>query len=94
MGAEGMRSNPFPNTFTTTGALVRDSTRKSGTKKGGTVTRNSRVVDDYYPDYEPNPQAGQGAGAGGKKSSGDVKNRGQHNPTYIDDVDDEFDYLY
>lgn len=71
MGAEGMRSNPFPNTFTTTGALVRDSTRKSGTKKGGTVTR---VVDDYYPDYEPNPQ--------------------QHNPTYIDDVDDDFDYLY
>lgn len=85
MGAEGMRSNPFPNTFTTTGALVRDSTRKSGTKKGGTVTR---VVDDYYPDYEPNPQVG------GKKSSGDVKNRGQHNPTYIDDVDDDFDYLY
>lgn len=81
---------------------------KNGTLgKGGTISRSSlargsgAVVNDYMPSYEPEPKASKGAKKppGGKprkapSAKNPVYSAKQHNPTYIDDVDDEFDYLY
>ena len=110
MGAAGMRDNSFPSTFSATGGtsvggtMKRDSTLlRGGTIPRGTIPRGtSAVIDDFTPTYEPK---GQSSGQRSSKKtmaappaatnpSFASRARGQHNPTYIDDVDDEFDYLY
>lgn len=91
------------DTLNKNGTLGRSSTLGRG---GGTMSRSTlgggAVVDDYTPSYEAKPEAKQAKGAK-KPSRGhkapSAKNTGyssktEKNPTYIDDVDDEFDYLY
>ncbi len=102
-----MRDNPFPSSFSATTGTVGGTLKRDGTllksQRGGTMPRPmGAVIDDYTPSYEPRNSGAQKSSkksSGGAKAAPSTKNPGyssksQHNPTYIDDVDDEFDYLY
>ncbi len=94
MGAEDQRTSAFPQ-YTTTGTFQRGATTAGGTlpKNGkgtlprGTLTRPAKIVSDYTPSYEPNPNTLD------KKPPQKKKAAKGSTPTYIDDGDDEFDYL-
>ena len=59
-----------------------------GTLSRGTLKRNSRVVDQYQPSYEPNENTLKRMA----KKEREAEEDAPVNPTYIDDdFDDEFD---
>lgn len=102
MNADDQRTGAAFPQYTATGSLPRGAggyNNNTLTKKGtlprngkGTLPRNAtlprqHIVSDYTPSYEPNPNTLE------KKKSDKKGSSKASSPTFIDDVDDEFDYL-
>lgn len=81
------------STLSRDGTLKHDGTFRRDMANTGTMTR---VVDDFTPSYEPadvkKKKKPSSSSSSAKKAP--FSGKPQHTPTYIDDVDDEFDYLY
>ena len=100
MGADDQRTSAFPQ-YTATGTFQRGASAGTLPKNGkgtlpkngkGTLPRNptlprQHIISDYTPSYEPNPNTLE------KKKTEKKGNTKAVNPTYIDDVDEEFNYL-
>lgn len=72
-------------------AFLVGANKGAGTLSRGTLNRNSRVVDEYQPDYEPNESTLRRIAKKDKEANEDKPVSGT-NPTYIDDdFDDDFD---